>query len=66
MSAFTRTMLHTAEIGAILLVVYLAKVYFGLQNEAIRDVVMLLIVALVKFARTSDAVPVTDYIDNHS
>jgi len=59
------TLLHIAELGALLGLIWAIKCLFPelLPNELVRDAVLVILAGAVKFARASDAVPIPDYVN---
>ena len=62
------TLLHCLELAVVIALVYgVTKLFPGLvPNEAVKDVLLVIIGGLAKFARSSDAVPVVDYVNGNS
>lgn len=58
------TLFHTLEFTLVLLVAYTFTKLFNLPNEIMRDVISIVFAAFVKFARASEKVPVSDYVNN--
>lgn len=66
MNDLKSTALHTLEIAAIIGLVFgITKLFPGLiPNELIKDAVLVCIAGLVKFVRSSDSMPIKDYVNS--
>uniref|UniRef100_A0A6M3J5U4 Uncharacterized protein n=1 Tax=viral metagenome TaxID=1070528 RepID=A0A6M3J5U4_9ZZZZ len=59
--AFLSTLLHLFELVVIGVVVYAVLHFFSVDSETVNMLVMLVVAAVVKFARAHEAVPFKDY-----
>lgn len=62
--ALLPTVLHVTELLAILLIVAFVSKVFHVSSEYTQATVVIVLSALTKLARTSDAIPVPDWVNN--
>lgn len=63
MQVFKKTALHTIELAVIILAAFAFLRFFNLDSETSMAVVTIAVSALAKYARTSPAVPLNDYVN---
>lgn len=63
MSALQSTMLHTIELTVCMAAAFIVLHFFGVNDSMKSTILGILVNTLAKFARSSDAVPVNDYIN---
>mgnify|MGYP003394981992 CR=1 FL=1 len=60
------TLLHLLELAVILALVWVISKVFHVSSEQTQGVILMVLAGLAKFARSSDSVPVADYVNGQS
>lgn len=58
------TLFHLVELLIVGVVVYAVLHFFSVDSESVNVLVMLVVAAVVKFARAHEAVPFKDYVNS--
>lgn len=64
MKPYISTLMHVLELAIVVTAGYLIVRFLNLDSDAMQFIATIVLGALAKFARASDKVPLTDYVNN--
>lgn len=65
MKSLKSTLLHSVELLIVLCIAFAIINFFNLGGQGVEIVMSVVLGAFIKFARTSEAVPVKDYVNKN-
>lgn len=63
MNALQSTLLHALELALVIIAAYIIAGLFNINSEDMKAIVTVVLAAFVKFARSSDSIPLKDYVN---